>query len=162
MVEKTEVQGATNARSGRGHPLSGTKGTWVAPFDSKARFILRLRLTRVPPDSRGGTCPWHFPAAKLVLPEKEHSSIIKFLTPTITCGPDPCASRPVFLQHPVPLPVLDPPVRPSSPRHLRGAGPLPRLAPKSGKKADRKRGRTTSRIRLPELSQESSCGCNVK
>ncbi len=89
VVEKTEVQGATNARSGRGHPLSGTKGTWVAPFDSKARFILRLRLTRVPPDSRGGTCPWQFPAAKLVLPEKEHSSIIKFLTPTITCGPDP-------------------------------------------------------------------------
>ncbi len=31
-------------------------------------------------------------------------------------------------------PILDPPVRPSSPRHLRGAGPLPRLAPKSGKK----------------------------
>src|SRR5208337_4028156 len=60
----------------------------------RARFILRLRLTRVPPDSRGGTCPWWFPAAKLVLPEKEHSSIIKFLTPTITCGPDPWRSRP--------------------------------------------------------------------
>src|SRR5271157_6076108 len=60
----------------------------------RARFILRLRLTRVPPDFRGGTCPWRFPAAKLVLPEQEHSSIIKFLTPTITCGPDPWRSRP--------------------------------------------------------------------
>src|SRR5271166_2257126 len=60
----------------------------------RANFILRLRLTRVPPDSRGGTCPWHFPAAKLVLPEKKHSSFIKFLTPTITCGPDPWRSRP--------------------------------------------------------------------
>ena len=107
---------------------------WLAPFDWRARFILRLRLTRVPPGSRAGTCPWQFPAAKLVLPEKEHLSIIKFLTPTITCGPDPCASGPVFLQHPVPPPALDPPVRPHSPRHLRGADPLPRLAPKSGKK----------------------------
>ena len=60
----------------------------------RARFILRLRLTRVPPSSRGGTCPWRFPAAKLVLPEKEHSSIIKFLTPTIIFGPDPWRSRP--------------------------------------------------------------------
>ena len=43
----------------------------------RARFILRLRLTRVPSDSRGGTYPWWFPAAKLVLPEKEHSSILQ-------------------------------------------------------------------------------------
>jgi hypothetical protein len=69
---------------------------WLAPFDWRARFILRLRLTRVPPGSRAGTCPWQFPAAKLVLPEKEHLSIIKFLTPTITCGPDPWRIRPGF------------------------------------------------------------------
>ena len=83
----------------------------------RARFILRLRLTRVPPDSRGGTCPWRFPAAKLVLPEKKHSSIIKFLTPTITCGPDPWRSQPASSCNIPSPPVLDPPVRPHSPRN---------------------------------------------
>ena len=91
---------------------------WVFRGYPFVMIFLAWVITRVPPDSRGDTCPWQFPAAKLVLPEKEHSSIIKFLTPTITRGPDPCASGPVFLQHPVPLPVLDPPVRPSSPPHL--------------------------------------------
>src|SRR5208337_2271067 len=37
QVEKTGVQGTTNARSGKGHPLSGTRETWLAPFDSAAR-----------------------------------------------------------------------------------------------------------------------------
>ena len=56
-------------------------------------FVAKHVVTRVPADSRGGTCPWRFPAAKLVLPEKEHSSIIKFLTPTITRGPEPFGKR---------------------------------------------------------------------
>jgi hypothetical protein len=40
LVEKTGVQGTTNARSGRGQPLSGTKETWLDPFDSVTRQSL--------------------------------------------------------------------------------------------------------------------------
>src|SRR5271157_3853452 len=36
-VEKTGVQGTINAPSGRGQPISGTRGTWLAPSDSAAR-----------------------------------------------------------------------------------------------------------------------------
>ena len=41
----------------------------------------------MPPDSRGGTCPWRFPAAKLVLPEKEHSSILHAGSELLACRP---------------------------------------------------------------------------
>ena len=69
---------------------------WVFRGYPFVMIFLAWVITRVPPDSRGGTCPWRFPAATLVLPEKEHSSIIKFLTPTITRGPDPWRIRPGF------------------------------------------------------------------
>ena len=60
----------------------------------QGRFILRLGMTRVPPTSRVGTCPWRFAAARLVLPEKEHKSMINFLNPPITRGHDPLRTRP--------------------------------------------------------------------
>ena len=107
---------------------------WVFRGYPFVMIFLAWVITRVPPDSRGGTCPWRFPAATLVLPEKEHSSIIKFLTPTITRGPDPWPIRPGFPATSRPAPHSRSPGAPSSPRQLRGAGPLPRLAPKSGKK----------------------------
>jgi len=66
---------------------------WVFRGYPFVMIFLAWVITRVPPDSRGGACPWRFPAAKLVLPEKEHLSIIKFLTPTITRGPEPCGKR---------------------------------------------------------------------
>ena len=101
----------------------------------RARFILRLRLTRVPPDPRGGACPWRFPAAKLILLEKERSSIIKFLTPTITCGPDPWGSRPesscnIPSRPPFSIPRCAYPLA-SEPR---GAGPLPSASLATGRR----------------------------
>ena len=37
---------------------------------------------------------WRFAAAGLALPEKEHTSMIKFLKTAITRGPDPLRTRP--------------------------------------------------------------------
>ena len=47
-------------------------------------------LTPVPPNSRSGTCPWRFAAARLVLAEKQHEPMIRFLSRAITRDPTPC------------------------------------------------------------------------
>ena len=119
------------------------------PWYPFVMIFLAWVITRVPPDSRGGTCPWRFPAATLVLPEKEHSSIIKFLTPTITRGPDPWRIRPGFPATSRPAPRSRSPGAPLLTSAASRRRPAAATRPEEWKKADRKRGCTTSRIRLP-------------
>jgi len=122
---------------------------WVFRGYPFVMIFLAWVITRVPPDSRGGTCPWRFPAATLVLPEKEHSSIIKFLTPTITRGPDPWRIRPGFPATSRPAPRSRSPGAPLLTSAASRRRPAAATRPEEWKKADRKRGCTTSRIRLP-------------
>ncbi len=69
----------------RGWPLR-LKGPFHSPIEVNTRST--------------GFSGWHMsvavPRRHACMPEKEHSSIIKFLTPTITRGPDLWRSRPGF------------------------------------------------------------------
>ena len=78
--------------------------------DGQGCFILRLRLTRVPPAFSGWHKSWRFAAAGLALPEKEHTSMIKFLKTAITRGPDLLRTRPAS------SPTVWPGETPSTPR----------------------------------------------